>query len=283
MDNKTVFEKLFNKNFSDSGNAHLPADKELLESIASEHPYFTAAQFYLLQQTTPGTADFSKQASKTSVLFNNAYWLNFQLQQTSRQPISEASPIACVQETINNPTTGANGQSETCTPVNSDNDDEDDTTTNESQTPMTFELKLPAETPGDEGLSFEPMHLVDYFASQGIKLSEVEPTDKLGKQLKSFTEWLKTMKKLPGQADQQAPAGNQPSTATGASDQPDLTVQALAEKSNQEEEVLTEAMATVLASQGKRGKAIELYQKLSLMNPSKSAYFAAKIEQLKES
>ena len=63
----------------------------------------------------------------------------------------------------------------------------------------------------------------------------------------------------------------------------DLTVQALAEKSNQEEEVLTEAMAVVLSSQGKRQKAVELYQKLSLMNPSKSAYFAAKIEQLKES
>ena len=44
---------------------------------------------------------------------------------------------------------------------------------------------------------FEPMHLVDYFASQGIKLSEeVQTGDKLGKQLKSFTEWLKTMKKV---------------------------------------------------------------------------------------
>ena len=41
-------------------------------------------------------------------------------------------------------------------------------------------------------------------------------------------------------------------------------------------------MAAVLAKQGKLAKAIELYQKLSLMNPSKSAYFAAKIEQLKD-
>lgn len=47
-------------------------------------------------------------------------------------------------------------------------------------------------------LTFEPYHTVDYFASQGIKFSQEElPKDKLGKQLKSFTQWLKTMKRLP--------------------------------------------------------------------------------------
>jgi hypothetical protein len=40
-------------------------------------------------------------------------------------------------------------------------------------------------------------------------------------------------------------------------------------------------MAEVLMKQGKREKAIEMFEKLSLMNPSKSAYFAAKIESLK--
>jgi hypothetical protein len=57
-------------------------------------------------------------------------------------------------------------------------------------------IKEPAV--GDTALAFEPYHTVDYFASQGIKLSQEEVTkDKFGKQLKSFTEWLKTMKKLP--------------------------------------------------------------------------------------
>jgi hypothetical protein len=36
-----------------------------------------------------------------------------------------------------------------------------------------------------------------------------------------------------------------------------------------------------LIKQNKQEKAIEMYEKLSLMNPSKSAYFAAKIESLK--
>jgi hypothetical protein len=41
-------------------------------------------------------------------------------------------------------------------------------------------------------------------------------------------------------------------------------------------------MAEVYLQQGKPKKAIEIYQKLSLLNPSKSAYFAAKLEILKE-
>ncbi|MEI9934455.1 MAG: hypothetical protein WDM71_06290 [Ferruginibacter sp.] len=43
-----------------------------------------------------------------------------------------------------------------------------------------------------EPLLFEPLYASDYFASQGIKLTdEIQSTDKLSMQLKSFTEWLK--------------------------------------------------------------------------------------------
>lgn len=127
---------------------------------------------------------------------------------------------------------------------------------------------VPQSTP--EELIFEPLHTTDYFASQGIRLSEeVKSGDKLGTQLKSFTEWLKTMKKLPA-------AGNRPVLNTPY----DKQVEKLAEKSNQEEDVITESMADAYLSQGKRQKAIEIYQKLSLQNPSKSAFFAAKIAEL---
>ena len=93
--------------------------------------------------------------------------------------------------------------------------------------------------------------------------------DKLGKQLKSFTEWLKTMKKVH--------VGNEAENAVKT----DATVQILAENSNTETEVLTESMAEVFARQGKMAKASEVYQKLSLLNPAKSTYFAAKLENLK--
>ncbi|MBL0144430.1 MAG: hypothetical protein IPP48_00305 [Chitinophagaceae bacterium] len=128
----------------------------------------------------------------------------------------------------------------------------------------------PAQHIPVEHMLFEPMHMVDYFASQGIKLSEeVQTGDKLGKQLKSFTEWLKTMKKVhPDKLGQNIV-------------QTDVAVQNLAEKSNTEGDILTEAMAEVFAMQGKNEKAIEVYEKLSLLNPLKSAYFAAKILPLK--
>ncbi|MEO6546752.1 MAG: hypothetical protein ABIN94_02085 [Ferruginibacter sp.] len=137
--------------------------------------------------------------------------------------------------------------------------------------PMNFKLNINTADITEDRISFEPLHTSDYFASLGIKLSsEIKPTDKLGKQLKSFTEWLKTMKKINGD---QIPEQNV---------QADHSIQQLAEQSNQQDAVLTEAMAEVLLQQGKSAKAIEVYKKLSLLNPSKSAYFAAKIDQLNE-
>ncbi|RNI40044.1 hypothetical protein EFY79_01710 [Hanamia caeni] len=130
--------------------------------------------------------------------------------------------------------------------------------------------ELEMDTADDEPLSFEPLHTVDYFASQGIKLSEdALNNDQLGKQVKSFTAWLKTMKKLhPGKLPEQ-------------NEVIEKLIQTSSEASNQSVNVLTEAMAEVLVKQGKSEKAVEMYQKLSLLNPSKSAYFAAKIESIK--
>ena len=119
-------------------------------------------------------------------------------------------------------------------------------------------------------IPFEPLHTVDYFASQGIRLTEEALNDdQLGKQVKSFTAWLKSMKKLhPGQLPEQ-------------NEVIEKLIQTSSEVSNKSADVLTEAMADVLLKQGKSQKAIEMYEKLSLLNPSKSAYFAAKIESLK--
>ena len=45
--------------------------------------------------------------------------------------------------------------------------------------------------------------------------------------------------------------------------------------------LVTESFAKILCKQGKYTKAIEIYEKLSLKNPEKTAYFAAKISELK--
>ncbi len=124
-------------------------------------------------------------------------------------------------------------------------------------------------------LTFEPYHTIDYFASQGIQFVQDEnPTDKFGKQLKSFTEWLKVMKKLP---QKQKHLEEEPMDPAA-----DAQIKKIAASSLEEKDVVTEAMAEVLIKQGMIDKAIYLYLKLSLLNPMKIAYFAAKIEELKK-
>ena len=267
MHQHSLFESLFKRKTTD------PETAGFLEQLTLEHPYFSPAQFYLLQQTDKENNMYSRQASRTALFFDNPFWLNFQLKQASQalveknaQVVNENSPAEVV-------------------PENSDYDD-DNVFTEKEIAPIKIELKISDDvfSTAEQPLLFEPMHLVDYFASQGIKLSEESQTaDKLGKQLKSFTEWLKTMKKVNIGGETMVIRTD----GLGGKDTPETTqtetnIRSLAEKSNTEDEVLTESMAEVLAKQGKAGKAMELYLKLSLLNPSKIAYFAAKIEQLKD-
>ena len=124
-----------------------------------------------------------------------------------------------------------------------------------------------------ESIVFAPYHMIDYFASQGIKLVlEENPADPFARQLKSFTDWLKVMKKLPAQ------------TLAGKTDEKEADrIRHFAAHSIDEREILTESMAEVLAKQGMYENAIALFQKLSLIYPPKSAYFASRIEQIKAS
>lgn len=120
-------------------------------------------------------------------------------------------------------------------------------------------------------IPIEPFHTVDYFASQGIKLSKEEQKDELYKKVQSFTAWLRTMKRL-------QPA---PETTTYKNIEEifgDTKEQIEIDKN----EVFTEAMAEVYLKQGMREKAIEIYQKLSLQNPANHITFADKIQQIKE-
>ena len=155
----------------------------------------------------------------------------------------------------------------------------DNTEDPKTQQPAEGSLQIPllktiVETSASkEDLLFEPYHTIDYFASQGIKLSKIEPEpqDKLGRQLKSFTEWLKMMKKLPQKSVDNILAENEESQVVEA-----------ANHSIETKEVITEAMAEVYEKQGLHEKAADVYKKLSLLNPGKSAYFAGRIEALKQ-
>jgi hypothetical protein len=281
-------------------NTHnLPA-KEFLKQLTQSYPYYAPAHFFLFQTIKENDALYEAQAATTSLLFNNPYWLHFQLKQSQvAAPVvpmfttHTAVPNVVVNQTestlhvepthnaateiLNEHITTLENKIDVAVPpvdllkVPDAANEETIGADTEELTSELPKLNLAANIKNAENLelpAFEPMHMVDYFASQGINLSEeVLGSDKLGKQLKSFTEWLKTMKKTPAAT----------TTVIGG----EIAVQAQAEKSNTENEVLTEAMAIVFAQQGKADKAIELYQKLSLLNPLKSAYFAAEIEKLK--
>ncbi len=118
-------------------------------------------------------------------------------------------------------------------------------------------------------VNFEPLHTSDYFASQGIKISaQMLDDDRFGKQLKSFTQWLQTIKMQKLQ---------QPNAANAAADE---QIAGHADKSNADVEIVTETMAEAYKLQQKPAKAKLIYEKLSLQNPAKSSYFAAKIAEL---
>lgn len=120
-------------------------------------------------------------------------------------------------------------------------------------------------------IPIEPLYTIDYFASQGIRYNLDAGKDQLSLKLKSFTEWLKSMKRIHPEKVEQ-----------GMAKDDEATVRENAETSNETQEVYTEAMAEVFLKQGMQERAIEIYRKLSLLDPSKSAYFAVRIKEIKE-
>jgi hypothetical protein len=284
-----------------------------VEYLAHQYPYFSTAQLLLLQKTPPRSEAYDLNQQRVALHFSNPLQLQAWMQPhffetTLSQPEVFQNPISPeteIEESVEAPEQlTSKVESETPTSVA---DAPPDATSQPIAAPTPIaEPKAQVEHPNPETtpegavpaetkvlkteaserttieasetpvisptITFEPYQTVDYFASQGIKLSQQEASnDKLGKQLKSFTEWLKTMKRLPeAQASQ---------PAEGAGEQ---KVEHLAAHSLDTSDVVTESMAEVWLKQGATEKAADVYNKLRLRNPDKSAYFAAKIESLKK-
>jgi hypothetical protein len=149
-----------------------------------------------------------------------------------------------------------------------DNATADPETDDEATANDTNPLTITYTSASQDGNLFTPFHLIDYFASQGIKLNTVGlPKTSFDKKVMSFTQWLKTMKKV----NFERHAGQIVA---------DPAVEASAKASLTKEDVVTEAMAQVLEQQGKHAQATQLYLKLILLHPEKSAFFAARIHDL---
>ncbi len=213
-----------------------PEDVEMgeIESIVSKYPYFAPARLLLAKKYFQPGEQGGNEIITAGLYMHNPLRLNWLL--NIREEEKMADEIA--------------GE-----PVQPE----------EKQAPQSSE-----ETP----IAFQSYHTIDYFASQGIRLQAADLNkDKLGQQLKSFTEWLRSMKKLPS-SEAGLPAGQEDQNRHHH-------VMQSAAHSIEAKEILTEAMAQVWAKQGNREKAITIYEKLSLQNPAKSGYFATRIDQLK--
>ena len=259
--NKLAFS-LFKKNSLEE------CSTEEIEHLARQYPYFSSAQLLLAaKQKQANDPDFEKQLISASLHVNNPLWLNHLLNsKPSKEKILVEEKITAteVDEEPNNDElvlersrhefVAASKPEEKITPA-----------------PATPLPVIETTEPKEQTLVFEPYYTVDYFASQGIKnVIEEKPRDRLGQQLKSFTEWLKTIRQMP---PQQIASMND----AGSEEK----VVQLATHSLAEENVDTEAMAEVWIKQGQPEKAVKIYEKLSLLNPSKSSYFALLIEKLK--
>lgn len=250
-----------------------------VDYLAHQYPYFSTAQLLLLQKLEKNPEESAKQLQRTALHFSNPLQLNYWLEPAlfeTEMPEAELfeNPIPdkkIIQETIEEQKPFRDEAIVKQEPVA---EKEPQPATPPEPTAMISAIPQPENPalPEAGAITFEPYHTVDYFASQGIKLSQQEASnDALGKQLKSFTEWLKTMKRLP-----------EKTTIQNMDTAGEQKIENLAAHSLDAADVVTESMAEVWLKQGKGEKAAEVYRKLSLQNPSKSAYFAAKIESLKK-
>jgi hypothetical protein len=292
--------------------------REQLEKFVEENPCFGFGHYLLSRKLRAENADqFLAATRKTSLYFPNPFWLQWMLENAepvyAESPIHDAEPPFVLDETdrpgefepalvsadpwpeMESPETPAETTTLLSDPEGPSSAaelllesiekakalreslqkiNEDLPLHNGQSSPAVNEEPI-ADSPAPVVIAestpiFEPLHTIDYFASQGIRLTiDENPTDPLGRQLKSFTEWLRTMRRLP-QKDREIVPNRVAEQA----------VQIFAAHSIEGKEPVTETMAEVLAKQGMPERARIVYEKLSLLNPDKSAYFAAKIEQL---
>ena len=133
-------------------------------------------------------------------------------------------------------------------------------------------------------LTFQPLYTDDYFAYKRLK--EPEQADQLSEkaaaEMKSFTSWLKDMKHtFAEKASKQWYHEQMHRSYEDFDPEVSEAVEKMAMESiTLTDDVVSETLAEIWAKQRQYQTAIHIYQKLSLLNPNKSAYFAQKIQEI---
>lgn len=225
-----------------------------LKGMTEQFPYSSILHFLYTKKLKSNLhIGYQDSLSHTALFFNHPQWLHYQLKDEGEIGIFKKNKF------INSQT------------VLMEEREDDEVLLDESPEEIAFSPTEETEMEQPLDVPIEPYHTVDYFASQGIKLSRDEQKDELSRKVQSFTAWLRTMKRL-------QPV---PETTTFKNIEEIFGDAPLTEEKD-DNEVYTEAMAEVYVKQGLKEKAIEVYRKLSLQNPDNHATFADKIDQLKE-
>lgn len=231
-----------------------------LETYIREHPYTALGHFLLAKKRKTTGKDFRAAAAKAVLYLQDPLWFQYLM----NEPVKIEAPAPATPATLAVPRSIPSQPEAPAVPELQ--------LEMQQVVPAVPEISVaaaPAQQPTEQEL-FEPYHTIDYFASQGVQLKQEElNNDEFGRQLKSFTEWLKSMKRIQP-VETKAPEKPQPAELTPEADD-----------SLDNTEVITETMAEVWKKQGHPEKAKAIYKKLSLQNPSKSNYFESKIAQLK--
>src|SRR6185503_18301542 len=187
--NKLAFS-LFKKNSLEECNI------EEVEELAKQYPYFSSAQILLAaKQKQSNDPNFEKQILTASLHTNNPLWLDHLLNSEPSKPKIHLVEKVAVEEVIEEPNNDELVLEKTNHQFIVASKKEENVVVTAPPPPIIEKSELK-----EQPLVFEPYYTVDYFASQGIKnVIEEKPADRFSQQLKSFTEWLKTIRQLPPQ------------------------------------------------------------------------------------
>lgn len=251
--------------------------------VADQFPYSSIIQFlYSCKLKSVYHLDFPNQVTHTALFFSSPQWLHYQLGDESEKgdfrlnsydkyfnDVTEDQPIAAADQSFEEEEYEDNLWEESIEDENALIEHESSKASVNNDTNSQEILNTDQTIPLND-IPIEPYHTIDYFASQGIKTRLDDPQDELGKKVRTFTAWLKTMKRL------------QPAAEINEIEENDEEIDNGLDQPVSREIIATEAMAEVYLKQGLTQKAIEVYAKLSLQNPANSHIFAAKIIQIKE-
>ncbi|UPK72390.1 hypothetical protein [Chitinophaga filiformis] len=249
---------------------HVTVPKAPAEQAAPE-TNFTAATYNTEEELTV-TAD--------DVVATPATPPPFQAAPATATPATEAAPVHTQEPVVGSPVTSLPAAAQAPATPAADNP------VSTAPAAETEPIKIfPLDTSETEtSLTFQPLYTDDYFAYKRLKEPEQaeQLSEKGAAEMKSFTSWLREMKHTFAEKASKQWYHQQMHRSY---EDPDPEVSEAVEKMAMDsitlnDDIVSETLAEIWARQHQYQTAIHIYQKLSLLNPNKSAYFAQKIKEL---